>query len=62
VKFTIEVYGGGEAVIYRTIILAINPHTARKKAVQLLVEWEKRKAIGVRVLNSEGEVIYKWTE
>jgi hypothetical protein len=62
VKFTIEIYGADSKVLHRTIVVAINPLIARKKAVQLFVEWEKRKAAGVRVLNAHGETLYSWTE
>jgi hypothetical protein len=62
VRFTIEVYNsdGEETVLHRVSLTAISPFNARRRAVQLLAEWSKRNASGVRVLNGIGERIYDW--
>lgn len=61
VKFIIEIYATAsdesETLLHRTTISAINPLAARKQASLLLAG--RKKATGARVLNGQGEVVYK---
>jgi hypothetical protein len=60
-KFIIEIYAtapdGSETLLHRATITAINPAAARKQASRLLAG--RKKPAGARVLNGQGEVIYK---
>lgn len=60
-KFVIEIYGaasdGSEILLHREMITAVNPIAARREANYLLSV--RKKATGARVLNSQGEVIYR---
>jgi hypothetical protein len=67
VKFTIEIYsigddGSSETILRRTTIVAINPLRARKEAQYLLSAWKRRHANGARVINSQGQTVYNWSE
>jgi hypothetical protein len=62
-KFTIEIVrtvsGEGEDVLHRTIVDEISPKRAKAKADQLLGGWRGRGASGARILNHQGEELYR---
>ena len=64
-NFTIEIFStdsdGSETLLHRTTITAINPLRARNEAQHLLAAWKKRKADSARVLNEQGETVYRWS-
>jgi hypothetical protein len=62
-KFVIEIKSvspdGGETVVQRTSVEAINPGAACKQATILLQSWQRRRrAVRARVCNANGEEIY----
>jgi hypothetical protein len=62
-KFTIEIVrtvsGGREDVLHRSTVDEISPKRARAKADQLLGGWRGRGASGARILNNQGEELYR---
>ena len=62
-KFTIEIVrsvtGGREDVLHRTTVDEISPKRAKGKADQLLSGWRGRGASGARILNHQGEELYR---
>ncbi len=63
-RFTIEVLRstqGNEVVLTRESVLALTQFGARKKALRLLEQWQRRGATAVRLRNSSGDESYFMT-
>lgn len=63
-QFTIEVLRsthGNETILARDRVFALTQLGARKKALTLLEQWQRRGATAVRARNSSGEEIYFMT-
>lgn len=62
-RFSIEIYtvspDGAEGILHRESVDTINLVDARKEAERLFASWKKRNANGARVLNSEGQEIFR---
>jgi hypothetical protein len=65
VRFTVEIFAaddGAESVLHRAPVSSITLLGARKKAQHLLSEWRRRGAKDARVLNAQGQTVYKLAE
>jgi hypothetical protein len=52
---------GDAAVLASERVFVFRPLGARKKALAMLAQWQRRGATAVRVLNSSGEEIFFFT-
>jgi hypothetical protein len=58
-RFTIEVLSGASVVRYATHE-SIGPKSAKTKAMMLCKPMQKGGADAVRILNAEGDEIFRW--